>query len=264
MLAGATFFPSRANLITVSCECLLFMPFCQLSLQHGCPDVQNICFHKFLPFSCMQCRRCSCCLSPSLHTQKYTVSRSSFSVHMVQTCINVHLQILAHPLSVANAVFMTGAHFPNRATCVRLCSHILLMDLIWSRWWPHRHTLGITSTNLFLVEVSSLVLQGTLCSGSQSTGFMWRLSKREKEKLVSEPLQCPWIRTSQPITQTQGWLSYLSPNRWAPHTTRYTYMHLHTLFLSQHDIRDLRYPIWLHIIHAFCPYTCMHMILLSG
>jgi len=28
---------------------------------------------------------------------------------MVQTCINVHLQILAHPLSVANAVFMTGA-----------------------------------------------------------------------------------------------------------------------------------------------------------
>ena len=65
-------------------------------------------------------------------------------------------------------------HFPKRATCVRLCSHILLIDLIWSRWWPHRHTLGITSTNLFLVEVSSLVLQGTLCSGCQSTGVMWR------------------------------------------------------------------------------------------
>ena len=65
-------------------------------------------------------------------------------------------------------------HFPNRATCVRLCSHILLIDLIWSRWWPHRHTLGITSTNLFLVEVSSLVLQGTLCSGCQSTGVMWQ------------------------------------------------------------------------------------------
>lgn len=109
VLAGATFLPSRAHLITVSCECLLFMPFCQLSLQHGCPDVQNICFHKFQPFSCVQCRRCSCCLSPSLHTQKYIVSRSSFSVHMVQTCINVHLQILAHSLSVANVVFMTGA-----------------------------------------------------------------------------------------------------------------------------------------------------------
>ena len=109
MLAGATFLPSRAHLITISCECLIFMPFCQLSLQHGCSDVQNICLHKFQPFSCVQCRRCSCCLSPSLHTQKYTVSRSSFSVHMVQTCINVHLQILAHPLSVANAVFMTGA-----------------------------------------------------------------------------------------------------------------------------------------------------------
>ena len=109
MLAGATFLLSRAHLITISCECLIFMPFCQLSLQHGCSDVQNICLHKFQPFSCVQCRRCSCCLSPSLHTQKYTVSRSSFSVHMVQTCINVHLQILAHPLSVANAVFMTGA-----------------------------------------------------------------------------------------------------------------------------------------------------------
>ena len=32
-LAGATFLPSRAHLITVSCECLLFMPFCRLSLQ---------------------------------------------------------------------------------------------------------------------------------------------------------------------------------------------------------------------------------------
>ena len=47
--------------------------------------------------------------SSALHAAKYTVSRSSFSVHMVQTCINVHLQILAHPLSVANALFMTGA-----------------------------------------------------------------------------------------------------------------------------------------------------------
>ena len=108
VLAGATFLPSRAHLITVSCECLLFMPFCRLSLQHECSDVQNICLHKFQPFSCVQCRRRSC-LSPSLHIQKYTVSRSSFSVHIVQTCINVHLQILAHPLSVANVVFMTGA-----------------------------------------------------------------------------------------------------------------------------------------------------------
>ena len=45
-------------------------------------------------------------------------------------------------------------------------------------------------------------------------------------ELVSETLQSPWIRTSQPIAQTQGWLSYLSPNQWAPHTTRHTYMHL--------------------------------------
>lgn len=109
VLAGATFLPSRAHLITVSCECLLFMPLCRLSLQRGCSDVQNICLHKFQPFSCVQCRRCSYCLSPSLHTQKYTGSRSSFSVHIEQTCINVHLQILAHPLSVANVVFMTGA-----------------------------------------------------------------------------------------------------------------------------------------------------------
>lgn len=109
VLAGATFLPSRAHLITVSCECLLFMPFCRLSLQHGCSDVQDICLHKFQPFSCVQCRRRSYYLNPSLHTQKYTVSRSSFSAHIIQTCINVHLQILAHPLSVANVVFMTGA-----------------------------------------------------------------------------------------------------------------------------------------------------------
>ena len=88
--------------------------------------------------------------------------------------------------------------------------------------------------------------------------------KREKEKQVTELLQSPCIGTSQPITQTRGWLSHLSPNQWAPHTTRHTYMHLHTLSLSQHDIRDLRYPIWLHIIHALCFDICMHMILLPG
>ena len=124
-------------------------------------------------------------------------------------------------------------HFPNRAMCVWLCSHILLIDLIWSRWWPHRHTLGITSTNLFLVEIPSLVLQGTLCSGSQSTGVTWRLSIREKEKLVSEPLQSPCIRTSQPITQTQGWLSYLSPNQWAsPYPKAHVHALTHTFSLS--------------------------------
>ena len=79
------------------------------------------------------------------------------------------------------------------------------MDLIWSRWGPHRHTLGITSTNLCLVEVPSPVLQGTLCSGSQSTGFMWRLSKREKEKLVSEPLQSPCISPSHKLRD--GWVT---------------------------------------------------------
>ena len=63
-------------------------------------------------------------------------------------------------------------HFPNRAMCVWFCSHILLIDLIWSR--SHRHTLGIISTNLFLVELSRLVFQETLCSGSRSTGVMWQ------------------------------------------------------------------------------------------
>ena len=48
-------------------------------------------------------------VSVLLFTCRNTVSRSFFSVHIVQTCINVHLQILAHSLSVANVVFMTGA-----------------------------------------------------------------------------------------------------------------------------------------------------------
>ena len=154
--------------------------------------------------------------------QKMQLLSQSFSSHAEIQLIGpsslctLYKHVLAF-ISSKCCVHDRSYHFPNRATCVRLCSHILLIDLIWSRWGPHRHTLGITSTNLCLVEVPSLVLQGTLCSGSQSTGFMWWLSKREKEKLVSEPLQCPWIRTSQPITQTQGWLSYLSPNRWAPH-----------------------------------------------
>ena len=57
-------------------------------------------------------------VSVSRFTRRNTVSRSSFSVHIVQTFINVHLQILAHPLSVANAVFMTGAIISLIEPCV--------------------------------------------------------------------------------------------------------------------------------------------------
>ena len=142
--------------------------------------------------------------------QKMQLLSQSFSSHAEIQLIGpsslctLYKHVLAF-ISSKCCVHDRSYHFPNRATCVRLCSHILLMDLIWSRWGPHRHTLGITSTNLCLVEVPSPVLQGTLCSGSQSTGVMWRLSKREKEKLVSEPLQSPCISPSHKLRD--GWVT---------------------------------------------------------
>ena len=61
---------------------------------------------------------------------------------------------------------------------------------------------------------------------SEHRGHMTTQRKREKEKQVTEPLQSPCIRTSRLIAQSREWLSHISPNQWAPHTTRHTYMHL--------------------------------------
>ena len=151
-------------------------------------------------------------------------------------------------------------HFPNRAMCVWLCSHILLIDLIWSR--SHRHTFGIISTNLFLVAVSSLCSRGLhiLALRAQVSCDDTATGKRRNTWLS----RCNILHQDLPAHHT-NWRMAESPLPQPVSSTDHK-KHIHALShtSSQHDIRDLRYPIWLHIIHVLCFNTCMHMILLPG
>ena len=146
--------------------------------------------------------------------QKMQLLSQSFSSHAEIQLIGpsslctLYKHVLAF-ISSKCCVHDRSYHFPNRATCVRLCSHILLLDLIWSRWWTHRYTLGITSTNLFLVEISGLVLQGTLCSGSQSTGVLsWHGAKGKRR---NRWLGCCSLPASRPPSSSHklrdGWVT---------------------------------------------------------
>ena len=59
--------------------------------------------------------------------KKYPVNGFQFSVYAVQICIIIHLQILAHPLSVSNDTFHnTKYYFPNKCMNAQFCSRILI------------------------------------------------------------------------------------------------------------------------------------------
>ena len=120
VLAGATFLPSRAHLITISCECLLFMPFCQLY------SINALMFKIFAYINFNLLAACNAEDAVVVSVPLFT-RRNTLLVGPPSLC-TLYKHVLAFISS--KCVHDRSYHFPKRATCVRLCSHILLIDLI--------------------------------------------------------------------------------------------------------------------------------------
>lgn len=114
--------PSRAHLITVSCECYFSCRYYSLY------SVDALMFKTFAYINFNHLAACNAedavIVSGSLSSHpEYTGSRSSFSVHIVQTCINVLPTDFSHPI-VANVVFMTGAIISQQSHVCTLHSFV--------------------------------------------------------------------------------------------------------------------------------------------